>query len=153
VDGAQTAGSEVFRLVYRSQSLIPADERRTELGLLFTDARARNKRRGISGALLLSDDWFVQALEGDERVVRSLYARIENDRRHHAVELLEQGLVPGRVFARWAMARVGDDGDLPLIAHADGISVAAPRDRTTASQEEVLARMREAGRAAAPQPG
>lgn len=137
-----------FRLIYRSHDRIPPQARRTELGALFSQARSRNKRSELTGALLVSDDWFVQTLEGDEPVVRDLYARIEADPRHDRLEVLEAGPVAGRVFARWAMARVADDGepDLPLIAHADGIAPAAPRDRTTPEQEAVLEVMREAAR-------
>src|SRR5205823_2953007 len=75
-DAAQDPGS-VFRLMYRSHSLIPAGGRKAELGLLFTQARSQNKARGLTGALLVSDDWFVQVLEGEEQTVRALFARIE----------------------------------------------------------------------------
>lgn len=142
---------DVFRLLYRSRNLIPADQRKKELGLLFTAARGNNKRQGITGALLLSGDSFVQVLEGDEQAVRALFTAIERDPRHSEVTLLEAGQVPERVFARWAMARVSDDGerDIPLIAHTDGISPAAGRP-TTPEQDELLAVMRAALRAATP---
>ena len=156
MDGVRHSGDGIFRLVYRSHNRIPAAERRAALGLLFTDARGRNKRMGVTGALLLSDDWFVQTLEGDERMVRTLYDRIEVDTRHEAVELLEQGPVPDRVFARWAMAKVSDDEgepDLPLLAQTRGIAVAAPRGPSTPQQDDVLALMRDAGRGVAVRPG
>ncbi len=61
--------------------------------------------------------------------------------------LLASGLVADRVFSRWAMAEVADDGssDTPLIAHTDGISPAAGR-RTTPEQDRVLGLMRVAAR-------
>ena len=138
----------VYRLIYRSRDRIPVEGRRAELGALFSQARANNKRAGLTGALLLDDDWFVQTLEGDEAVVRRLFERIEADPRNDGVEVLEAGHVPARVFARWAMAQVADDrsSDIPLIAHADGISPAAPRGATTAAQEDVLRVMRDAAR-------
>ena len=137
-----------FRLMYRSHDLIPADRRKVELGALFSSARSNNKRNDITGALLLSDEVFVQTLEGEEALVRRLYRRIQHDSRHDEVELLEAGDVEGRVFARWAMAKVAGDGepDIPLIAHVDGISPAAGRG-TTADQEQVLDVMRRAARA------
>lgn len=51
------------------------------------------------------------------------------------------------MFARWAMAEMSDDGepDIPLIAHADGISPASSRG-TTPTQDEVLETMRAAAR-------
>ncbi len=93
---------------------------------------------------MLSDDWFVQVLEGQECAVRSLYALIEKDPRHDSVSLLETRTVDERVFSRWAMAKVAEDGepDIPLIAHRDGISPAAGRG-TTPEQDELLAFMRD----------
>ncbi len=148
VAAPDAAAGETFRLIYRSRNRIPEPDRRVALGELFSQARANNKQLQLTGALLLADDWFVQTLEGDEQVVRDLFARIGADRRHDGVEVLEAGAVPGRVFARWAMAEVADDGepDIPLIAHVEGISPAAPRAPVTPDQEGVLTVMREATR-------
>ncbi len=144
-------GESLFRLMYRSRNLVPQDQRKLELGHLFSEARSNNKKQGITGALLLSEDWFVQVLEGDEDAVRALFSRIERDARHESVAVLETGQVPARVFARWAMAKVAEHGepDIPLIAHADGISPAAGRG-TTPEQDHVLDVMRTAALAAGP---
>lgn len=143
--GGQDADG-VFRLIYRSRNLIPPEVRRAELGQLFTAARRHNKATGITGALLLRDDVFVQTLEGEEQDVQALLGRIRADTRHDSLEVLVTELAPGRVFARWAMARFADDDahDINLIAHADGIAPAAPRGDTTAQQEAVLTVMRDA---------
>ena len=134
-----------FRLIYRSHNRIPTDRRKAELGAIFSTARSTNKRLDVTGALLTSGDWFVQALEGDEAVVRDLYERIGKDSRHERVVQIESGPVEERVFSRWAMARVSADGehDIPLLANAakGGITPAAPRP-TTPEQDEVLDRMR-----------
>ena len=139
-------GAATFRLIYRSRNLIPDDQRKAELGTLFGEARSNNKKQGVTGALLLSDDWFVQALEGDEDTVRSLFAHIEKDARHDSVSVIETGEAEP-VFSKWAMARVAADGepDIALIAHVDGIHRAA-RQKTTADQESVLDVMRAAAR-------
>jgi hypothetical protein len=136
----------VFRLIYRSRNLIPPDDRRTELGSLFSAARSSNKKQDITGALLVHGDWFAQVLEGREEPVRALFAHIERDERHDRVSVLESGPAQ-RVFGRWAMARVSAEGepDIPLIAHRDGISPAAGRG-TTPDQEAVLDVMRQATR-------
>jgi hypothetical protein len=136
---------EVFRLIYRSRNRIVPERRKTALGDLFSKARSNNKKRNITGALLISGDWFAQTLEGDEQAVRSLFTTIERDSRHEHVSILDEQIVSGRLFSRWAMARVSADGgpDIPLIAHTDGISPAASRG-TTPEQESVLAIMREA---------
>lgn len=147
-DEVPSSGSDsTFRLIYRSRNLIPADRRKAELGVLFGVARSNNKRQHITGALLLADDTFVQVLEGEETAVRALFDRIAGDSRHDSVSLLETGEVESRVFSRWAMAKVAEDGepDIPLIAHTDGISPAAGR-RTTPEQDGLLDVMRAAAR-------
>ena len=143
---AETAGT-IFRLIYRSKSLIPAADRKHELGVIFSVARSRNKKIDVTGALLITDDQFVQALEGPEHVVRTLYKRICQDSRHEDVELLKAEDVGGRVFGRWAMAKVAADGepDIALLTNVDkgGISPAQPRPVTT-EQQPVLDFMHEA---------
>jgi len=143
------AAERTYRLMYRSRSLIPPGQVKKELGTLFGVARSQNKKQHITGALLLSDETFVQVLEGDEPAVRALYSHIAEDPRHDSVALLESGTVDERVFSRWSMAQVGegDEADIPLIAHTDGISPAAGR-RTTPKQELVLDVMRAAARGA-----
>src|ERR1700749_1089523 len=136
----------VFRLIYRSRNRAGAVERKHQLGEIFRVARSSNKKLGVTGALLISDDEFVQTLEGPEPVVRELYAKINKDKRHDHVELLESGDVSARVFGRGAMAKGAADGepDIPLLANVNkgGISPAQPRPVTQA-QESVLGRMRE----------
>lgn len=147
-DEVPVSGSEsTFRLIYRSRNVIPADRRKTELGLLFGVARSNNKQQHITGALLLADDTFVQVLEGEETAVRAVFDHISGDPRHDSVSLLEAGQVEARVFSRWAMAKVAEDGepDIPLIAHTDGISPAAGH-RLTPEQEQLLNVMRAAAR-------
>ena len=138
----------VFRLVYSSRDRIPAEHRRLEHARLFTASRAGNKRVGITGALLLSPDCFVQTLEGDEPAVLALFARIEHDTRHDSIEVLRARTRDERAFPRWSMARVAADPTRPdtwVIAHADGLAPAAGRSCSPA-QDAVLELMRSAAR-------
>jgi hypothetical protein len=142
-NGAQ----HVFRLVYRSQSRIDADESKTELGGIFTTARRNNKRLGITGALVITDDAFAQALEGEEDAVRGLYERIRQDPRHEHVTLIEAATVDDRVFGRWAMAKVAADGgpDIRVMSNAGKGTLVhtSPDGHVTPEQETVLALMRD----------
>jgi hypothetical protein len=136
----------VFRLVYRSHSRIPGEERPVALAEILRVARSANARAGITGALLITDNWFVQALEGDESTVRALYERIRQDRRHENVTLIESGGQESRVFSRWAMAQVSASGqaDIPLEAtEGEGvIHPAASAEPLTREQTAVLRAMR-----------
>jgi Sensors of blue-light using FAD len=137
----------VFRLIYRSKSLIAAENLDAELGSILRAARHKNAERGITGALLLYDDWFAQTLEGGEGEVRAIFEHIAKDKRHTSVQLREEGLTGARVFSRWAMAMVGEHGspDIPLMATASGTAEAGAR-HTTSEQERILNIMRDATR-------
>lgn len=138
-----------FRLIYRSHNRIPADQLKSELGAIFSVARSQNKKADITGALLIDGDWFVQTLEGEESAVRALYDHIEKDKRHERLSVIDAQDVEDRVFSRWSMARVSEDGqpDIPLLMNRDkgGASPAAGRP-TTPEQDAVLDRMREAAK-------
>lgn len=133
----------VFRIIYRSHSRIPAEDRPKVLSAIFDVARSRNKKAQVSGALLITDHYFVQALEGDEAAVRTLFDSINRDDRHTEVTILEEGTCDGRTFSRWSMARVSASGkaDIPLHSHNGEIHSAA---RTTLTREQLalLKRMR-----------
>jgi len=148
--------STVFRLIYSSRSLLaPADEP-GELGSIFTAARQNNRALGITGALLAADHAFAQTLEGEERAVRDLYERIARDPRHEELTILEEGDVDGRVFGRWAMAKVADGGgpDIRLMSNASvgQIVAAGPDSHVTPEQEQVIGFMRESLVGAEPRP-
>jgi len=146
--GTPTSSTEsTFRLMYRSRNMIPADQRKTELGTLFSVARSNNKKQQITGALLIYGDWFAQVLEGAEAPIRALFTTIEQDPRHENISVIQSGPADGRVFSRWAMARISVEGepDIRLIAHTDGIAPAMDRG-STPEQEAVLDVMRAATR-------
>jgi hypothetical protein len=136
----------VFRLIYSSHSRIAPERARTELGEIFDTARRNNRELGVTGALVVADDWFAQTLEGDESVVRKLYEEIATDSRHEQVTLLQATNVEDRTFGRWAMARVSEDGgpDIRLLSNAKaGRIVEAGADHhISPEQETVLAFMR-----------
>jgi hypothetical protein len=120
-----------FRLMYRSRDRVPAEDRGNELGALFASSRSNNEKRDITGALLLTESWFVQVLEGDEVAVRSLFATIQADPRHDRIELLFEGPADDRVFAHWSMAKIAmSDSDIPLNAQISEISPVSHRDMT-----------------------
>jgi hypothetical protein len=140
-----------IRLVYRSRLRLAPERRKAELGAIFSTARSNNPRHGVTGALLVWEEHVVQALEGEESVVRELFDRISRDPRHERISLVSADPAPP-VFARWSMARVTDDDepDIPLLMNRDkgGISPAARRP-TTPEQDAVLDDMRALIRAGA----
>ena len=53
--------------------------------------------------LVYNDGSFIQILEGDENVVKSLYKTIENDSRHETF-LMDSIEINERTFSSWDMA-------------------------------------------------
>jgi hypothetical protein len=75
-----------------------------QLEELLVEARDFNTGKNITGILLYCDDSFMQLLEGNEEDVRSLYGRIESDRRHFDIQTLFTRETEGRWMQDWAMA-------------------------------------------------
>ncbi len=74
-----------------------------ELTALLQQSRAKNAALGVTGLLLHRDGTFMQVLEGDEDVVRRLYAQIAHDPRHVDVVNVWGSLSPHRRFGDWSM--------------------------------------------------
>ncbi|GAA3556148.1 hypothetical protein GCM10022197_09130 [Microlunatus spumicola] len=92
----------VFQLVYSSAAVRPlAHEALVDL---LEQSRTRNDDARVTGMLLYRDSRFLQLLEGDERVVRDLYARIAGDARHREVRTVGERRRLLRQFPTWTMA-------------------------------------------------
>jgi hypothetical protein len=91
-----------YHVLYRSRATRALP--RTELQALLEQARTYNAQQQLTGLLLYSEGRFVQLLEGEEMVVRELYARIQADPRHTQVVTVSEGPGPQRWFADWHMA-------------------------------------------------
>ena len=92
----------IFRLVYGSHASVPFTKE--QLLELLGNSQIRNKEWGISGLLLYREGVFLQMIEGPEEAVRSLFAKIRQDRRHHSVAILFEGYSPRRQFPDWSMS-------------------------------------------------
>jgi hypothetical protein len=53
--------------------------------------------------LLYRDGFFIQALEGEEEVITTLFEKIKLDKRHHTVLLLYKEPITRREFPDWTM--------------------------------------------------
>jgi hypothetical protein len=88
-------------LLYCSAAVRPLHDE--QLADLLEEARAYNKRHGITGLLCYDEGHFVQVIEGRPSDVNRLFARIERDPRHHHVQVLCRGTSIRREFIDWHM--------------------------------------------------
>ncbi len=106
------------RLIYvsRATSLYS----REELAELVRRSSVSNARRDISGALIYSDGYFLQLLEGADSGLVALLARIASDSRHYDVQQLSLRPILSRSFQGWGMSFLHEENTL----HADRVRIA-----------------------------
>lgn len=70
---------------------------------ILLKARAKNAQAGITGALIVRADLYMQLLEGPREALTATLARIVADDRHLEVSLIHCGDVDERLFPHWSM--------------------------------------------------
>ena len=103
--------SHLTRLVYYSRNLIPGSEPEVaaEIQQILAASRRNNARVDVTGALMFNRGCFAQILEGPRAALEETFERIQRDRRHAAVVVLEYAPVETRAFPSWSMAFVGEN--------------------------------------------
>ena len=91
----------LFRLIYASRAKASAA---TDLPEILEWSRAHNPGLGITGRLCLLDGTYIEHLEGEELVVKTLFENIRHDPRHSQVTMLDQRFIPRRAYPEWSLA-------------------------------------------------
>ena len=94
---------KLYQLIYQSQSLVPFEKE--EIVTLLAGCRAYNATHNITGLLLYTPDGrFLQVLEGEESIVRSLYLnKISTDPRQFSCRIYSEGPALKRSFPNWPL--------------------------------------------------
>jgi hypothetical protein len=94
----------MFHMIYTS--VAKQEFSAIDLKALLVSARLRNREVDVTGILVYHAGMFLQALEGDEAAVRTIFSRIEKDPRHGGVTVLSDNASIGkrRIFGDWSMA-------------------------------------------------
>ena len=90
---------------------------------LLESARAFNQTNGISGILLYDNQQFGQIIEGERASVMKAWKRIQEDKRHHRIELLEIREISERSYPDWLLRFYGGETltrDYPALAEMVG---------------------------------
>jgi hypothetical protein len=90
----------ITQLIYYSQPFGFDD---AMLDGILLQARRNNARDGLTGALVVRRDLYLQLLEGPEAAVQATFARIKRDDRHLAVKILSCEPAEIRLFPDWTM--------------------------------------------------
>ncbi|HVW75528.1 MAG TPA: BLUF domain-containing protein [Rhizomicrobium sp.] len=108
---------------------------------ILTASRRNNAMMGITGLLLYIDGGFLQMLEGDERALRELHARISTDRRHWDLRLMLDREVGQRAFPGWSMGFERPCMDDPETAGMFGVARSAIHDHLAPNAGRIVAMM------------
>ena len=127
------------RMVYCSAANVPTDSLFLIADILSVSQR-NNERDGLTGALAISDGWFLQVLEGPPTALDGLLRRLNADTRHRDLVILSRKRVLGRLFAEWSMhsARITPSIGADLRSMIDECRV-SPEDATAALLKVVTA--------------
>lgn len=90
----------LYQLVYSSRRKASCDDR--EVQKILESCKRNNPSKDITGVLLLSDNHFIQYLEGSKEII-NLYDQIKEDPRHSGAVLLSYGPIKERAFPSWHM--------------------------------------------------
>lgn len=101
VDEPEQEPEPAFQLLYISAGTREFTE--SELEEILAVARSNNEALNVTGMLLYHQGSFIQALEGEQSVVESLYQKIGTDKRHLETRVLYRGDIPDRNFKSWSM--------------------------------------------------
>ena len=112
------------RLIYLSAARGALDK--AQIAQILQVSRQNNARDGITGLLAYHDGCFFQSIEGPDRLIDTLMARVRSDPRHASILVLSDRSDVQPVFTDWHMAFVQksdlagliDDSVLPLRALA-----------------------------------
>ena len=108
---------ELVELSYLSEAV--SDMSFLGLMRLLEAARAYNLKNGVTGILLYDNQQFGQIIEGERTNVMKVWKRIQDDKRHHRVELLEIREISERSFPDWLLRFYGGETltrDYPVLA-------------------------------------
>lgn len=91
----------IYRLLYVSTARHFFSD--ADLAVLLRQARENNRGHGITGMLIYVEGSFLQYVEGPQKEVEALIARLERDNRHHGLIRLTEGWTRQRIFSDWSM--------------------------------------------------
>jgi Sensors of blue-light using FAD len=86
---------------------------------IVAQAQRNNLASNITGMLMIEQGLVIQWLEGSKADVRTLWAKLQRDPRHHCiVELLHRHVAQERLFPDWSMQRTNRQEMLEIIHSA-----------------------------------
>lgn len=91
----------LLRLTY--MSCYNPDNANIEVTRILEQSRRNNEHNGITGALVMNENYFLQVLEGSRPVINTLLKKLIQDDRHFSLSIVECQEVTQRRWSKWSM--------------------------------------------------
>lgn len=91
----------ILRLTYVSR--YNTDNANIEVARILEQAQRNNERNGITGALVINDNYFLQVIEGARPVINNLLKKLIEDKRHFSLQIIECCEIEERRWNKWSM--------------------------------------------------
>jgi Sensors of blue-light using FAD len=120
------AAAGIYQMAYCSVLVQPLGT--LQVDQLVHHAQSYNANYGITGMLMMDNGLVVQWLEGPHDEVRSLWKRLQVDKRHHCVVmLLHRDHQAQRLFPDWTM-RLSTRAEMLAIVHNARTAAISPNN-------------------------
>ncbi|MDB5713553.1 MAG: hypothetical protein JWO15_950 [Sphingomonadales bacterium] len=96
-------------ILYVSQSALVFSNEQTQITDLVHQSRVWNQYVGITGALVFTERYFVQFIEGPNAAIGNLLGKLYADRRHSGIRVIQDVEAADRHFQDWDLAYSGPD--------------------------------------------
>lgn len=87
---------------------------------ILLKSRLNNEKNGLVGVLYFGDNNFFQCLEGEERAVKTLYAKLLQDPRHKDLKIIIKTPIDALSFKNWSMKYVPLETKMTALLQSKG---------------------------------
>lgn len=92
----------IYSIIYKSKA--HSSFAIEDIHKMLVDAKHFNKSHNITGCILYHNSQFIQLIEGEKKVIESLYSSIKDDNRHFDVQALITKSSQHSLWDDWSMA-------------------------------------------------
>lgn len=89
------------QLIYMSTAA--KDLTAQDLEQILGVSRRNNLEKKVTGLLVVKGATFLQVLEGESDVIKNLFQKLKNDRRHREISIISWEAIDKRDFPQWSM--------------------------------------------------
>jgi Sensors of blue-light using FAD len=126
---------KVFQLAY--SSVLTRSPGETDWSALVEHASRKNRKKDITGVLMVNGTLVIQWIEGSKNEVKKLWRKLQSDPRHHCiVRLTPDSASEQRLFGRWTAQRASRREMLDILQNANECA-----DRDSGQWSDALQRL------------